>query len=271
MSTGTYVRTSGIDRIVDTFLASSQGRKQIVSLGAGSDTRYFRLKEKYAELDLVYHELDFEENNLSKIARIQSQDFQQPATRLCNLDFTKLTTEGGNLDLNDYHIRALDLRQIPTEISWLDQTLPTLLISECCLIYLSPDEADQVLSKFVTCLESVPTAIVIYEPIHPDDPFGKTMVRNLVSRGIYLQTLEKYADLAHQRERLRNLNFNARAADIDYIWREWIDQHEKERVDKLEWMDEVEEFVLLAKHYCLCWGWKNWPNQTGWLSLTAPE
>jgi [phosphatase 2A protein]-leucine-carboxy methyltransferase len=43
---GTYLRSSGLDELVDSFLelATRQGRKaQIVSLGAGSDTRYWRL------------------------------------------------------------------------------------------------------------------------------------------------------------------------------------------------------------------------------------
>lgn len=42
---GTYVRTSAIDRLVEGFLRSGGNalKKQIVSVGAGSDTRFWRL------------------------------------------------------------------------------------------------------------------------------------------------------------------------------------------------------------------------------------
>lgn len=42
---GSYARTTGIDRIVKDFIGWSDSRScQIISLGAGSDSRYFELK-----------------------------------------------------------------------------------------------------------------------------------------------------------------------------------------------------------------------------------
>jgi hypothetical protein len=43
---GTYARCKSIDNIVEWFInrKTSHGRKQIISLGAGFDTRYFRFK-----------------------------------------------------------------------------------------------------------------------------------------------------------------------------------------------------------------------------------
>ncbi|KAJ3331409.1 carboxy methyl transferase for protein phosphatase 2A, partial [Kappamyces sp. JEL0680] len=43
---GTYARVHGIDQIIDRFLGQAAAPSQIVSLGAGSDTRYFTLKKK---------------------------------------------------------------------------------------------------------------------------------------------------------------------------------------------------------------------------------
>lgn len=101
------------------------------------------------------------------------------------------------------------------------------------------------------------------------------MVSNLVTRGIHLQTLEKYADPIQQTQRLSKLftdaqSFGSDAADIDFIWQEWIDEKEKERVDRLEWMDEVEEFVLLAKHYCIAWGWRGFEDNV-WHTIPTPK
>lgn len=271
IDTGTYIRTTAIDTIVDTFLSSCTGRRQIVSLGAGSDTRYFRLRQAGKHKDFVYHELDFRENNASKIARLQSPSCAQAVQSLCNIDLNSAQVRDGELILHDYNIHAVDLRQISGNTGWLDKSLPTLLISECCLIYLKPDEADAVLDHFAEQLPDVPLAIVIYEPFRSNDAFGQTMSRNLLTRGIVLQTIEKYSDEAQQRQRLKQRKLEARSADTNRIWNSWISDDEKARIDQLEWLDEIEEFVLLAKHYCVTWGWRGFEDQTSWQLLMSSQ
>jgi [phosphatase 2A protein]-leucine-carboxy methyltransferase len=45
INVGTYLRTQGIDHIVDQFLeAAGEEGGQIVSLGAGSDSRFWKLR-----------------------------------------------------------------------------------------------------------------------------------------------------------------------------------------------------------------------------------
>ena len=189
-----------------------------------------------------------------------------------------------SLHTPDYHIHAVDLRSLPGAslhssdttsalTSYIETNLPTLLISECCLIYLSPIDATAVLSHFTSLFSSSPASspslgIIIYEPIRPHDPFGRTMVSNLTARGIHLQTLNSHATLSAQRKRLRNHGFDREtpgtvagggngAADVDFIYTSWIDEREKDRVEGLEWMDELEEWRLLMRHYCVVWGWRD--------------
>jgi len=293
ISSGTYIRTSGIDRVVDTFLLSHpHGKKQIISLGAGSDTRFFRLRQKQPQADIVYHELDFDSNTRSKINRLQTPSVAGAIKSLCGVDLRSpsfhYSQDSSSLASSTYYIHPQDLRQLPgsqVTLPGIDTALPTLVISECCLIYLSPEDADAVLGLFTNLFPpKTPLAIVIYEPIRPHDAFGRTMVSNLTARGIQLQTLEKYAGLKEQKERLNTFGFGessesenqpgsggAEAADIDFIWRKWIDEVEKERIEGLEWMDEVEEFVLLAKHYAIVWGWRAFPGEHTWLGLHVQD
>jgi [phosphatase 2A protein]-leucine-carboxy methyltransferase len=188
--------------------------------------------------------------------------------------------DGTILSSQEYYIHSLDLRELASnnpKLVGVDTKLPTLIISECCLIYLPPPDADGVLRYFSEQFgDHTPLAIVIYEPIRPHDPFGETMVRNLMERGIQLQTLEKYAGLDEQRARLQTYGFGgrddileagARAVDINFIWQHWVPTEEKERVEGLEWMDEVEEFVLLAQHYCISWGWRAFEKDFSWKEL----
>lgn len=221
--------------------------------------------------DLIYHEIDFPVNTAAKIKAIHSSPLLQRVLRNDSgtgiAEDVRISDTGDALHSPRYHIHPLDLRllstttpeQIPT-LQGIDTTLPTLLISECCLIYLAPDQADSVVHHFTQTLfpPTTPLGLIIYEPIRPDDPFGRTMVSNLAARGIHLQTLNKYASLDAQRRRLREQGFEGgqASADVDFIWERWVSEEEKERVAGLEMLDEMEEWRLLAGHYCVAWGWR---------------
>jgi [phosphatase 2A protein]-leucine-carboxy methyltransferase len=293
MNRGSYVRTTAIDRIVDTFLATHEGQKvQIVSLGAGSDTRYFRLHQTHRRrsLNLVYHEYDLAQNVQAKIARLRRPEFVTALNKETSLDWPSPLSSPPSRDSGTdpsftqgfYSLQTLDLRSLPPtsddagsqppQISAIEPDLPTLLISECCLCYLPPELAVSALHFFTKAWfpPSTPLSCVIYEPTRPFDAFGRTMTSNLASRGISLPTLEKYNDLNAQKERLRKAGFTeqagatgdgiagAEAVDLDFVWKHWIGEEEREIVEGLEWMDEVEEFELLGKHYVVAYGWRGY-------------
>ena len=72
-----------------------------------------------------------------------------------------------------------------------------------------------------------------------------------------MPTLEVYRQPADQEVRLRDAGFEqVRQMTVDTIWQRWVESDEKERVDGLEGLDEVEEWKLLAGHYIIAWGWK---------------
>ncbi|KAJ6261797.1 hypothetical protein Dda_2596 [Drechslerella dactyloides] len=263
---GTYVRTSTIDRLVADFLSKpTKSMKQIISLGAGSDTRFFRFIPGQSR-PFLYHELDFPVVTTRKIKSIQQgQDFILGMSCFGEPNI-KVDLEAGSLQSQYYYIHPIDLRTvkpgspIPEHI---DPTLPTLFISECCLIYLSPNEADDIFRWIVQSFgqasetKSNSVGIILYEPIKGGDGFGLTMIENLAVRGIVLKTLHKYSSLERQIARMQALGFTSGngACDINYIHNKWIEAREMERIDKLELLDEREEWTMLAQHYCVAWGW----------------
>ena len=201
-----------------------------------------------------------------------------------------------------YHIHPVDLRSLASlrdgdEKSdktsrdilqrTVDTTLPTLLISECCLVYLPPDEADGVVHYFTDTLFSSSSSsssssngtslgLIVYEPIRPYDSFGRVMISNLSKRGIHMQTIRRYESLGAQRQRLRDQGFDRGqgASDIDFIWERWVSEEEKERVAGLEMLDEVEEWRLLARHYCVAWGWRGHDSDSsfdGWMDVEGQQ
>ncbi|KAJ6166254.1 hypothetical protein N7485_009498 [Penicillium canescens] len=295
---GTYVRTTAIDQLVARFLGPYSPevrtpKKQIISLGAGSDTRVFRLLSSRQVPDFVYHEIDFAVNTAAKIRAIRSAPIMQ---RTLGIDSEKDTNSsvtvseaGDALHSSAYHVHPVDLRSLAGSsdpgaiLPGVDTSLPTLLISECCLIYLSPTEAEEVVSFFTKRLFGTedpqaqsPLGLILYEPIRPNDSFGQVMVSNLAARGIQLQTLHRYASLEAQRGRFREQGFGngQAAADIEFIWKQWISEEEKERVAGLEMLDEMEEWQLLARHYCIAWGWRDREDVAafaGWKDLEAQQ
>ena len=48
----------------------------------------------------------------------------------------------------------------------------------------------------------------------------------------------------------------SRGANVNELWEFGVKQPEKERVAGLEMLDEVEEWALLAAHYCVICGWR---------------
>ncbi|KAF2807771.1 leucine carboxyl methyltransferase [Mytilinidion resinicola] len=262
LNRGTYVRTTGLDQLIHQFLTTAPGSpKQIISLGAGTDTRYFRLLSAYPSLNLTYHEIDFPCNTSSKIAAIQ----RSPAILSLLSHPPTISTDGTSLSTPTYNITALDLRTLasptPPPLPNLNPSTPTLLLSECCLVYLPPTTASDILTTLTThhLSPTTPCALVLYEPVRPHDAFGRTMVSNLKSRNIHLHTLATYPDLASQITRLKTAGFDAGQGGVDtgFVWREWVSEAEKERVGALEMLDEFEELGLLLGHYCVCWGWRD--------------
>lgn len=259
--TGTYVRTTAIDKLVDRFIDSSSEKKQIISLGAGSDTRYLRIKSTNptTALSLIYHEFDFAAVTSRKIAALLKGEPSLAASLLADPGL-KIDVTTGSFTSPSYSIHPLDLRSLHPGCALpagIDKTLPTLFISECCLIYLAPTEADNIL-KWVTTDFTSSVGLILYEPIGGEDAFGKVMIQNLAARGIVLKTLKKYSSLERQKERLRILGFNEGqdAADVEFLYENWVSKSEKERIAKLEMLDEMEEWQLLARHYCVAWGWR---------------
>lgn len=90
------------------------------------------------------------------------------------------------------------------------------------------------------------------------------MVLNLAARGIVLQTLRKYGSLEAQAARMKAYGFEGSGgADVNELWNKGVDEKEKGRVAGLEMVDEVEEWELLAGHYCVAWGWRG-EGWDGW-------
>ncbi|OWZ50778.1 leucine carboxyl methyltransferase 1 [Cryptococcus neoformans A2-102-5] len=207
INVGTHHRTWGIDLLVDRFLQS--GGKQVVSLGAGSDTRFWRLMSRATPPDLAkYVEIDFPHLTSPKAQRIArhrklSQYLDSPLDPSATTTTAmpppgqhsyKVSKGGTQLSSPLYTLIPLDLRPSPSEpassissilthhiLPQLDPNLPTLFLAECLFPYMSPDDSKEIIKWFGETFHSC--IGVVYEMVGLDDSFGNVMRRNLaVSR-----------------------------------------------------------------------------------------
>jgi hypothetical protein len=132
----------------------------------------------------------------------------------------------------------------------LDPTLPTLVITECVLVYVEQQFVLQLCSALSALLAEA--AWMSYDMISPHDAFGKTMQRNLSSAGYSIPGFAQCPDLAAHVDQFVGSGWDAcRSCTMLQCYKDLVSATEQERVGKIERFDEFEEWNLLMSHYCL--------------------
>ncbi|CAD6580647.1 MAG: carboxy methyl transferase for protein phosphatase 2A [Tremellales sp. Tagirdzhanova-0007] len=276
INVGTHHRTYAIDFLVDRFFAT--GGKQVVSLGAGSDTRFWRLMSRSRPPGLVrYVELDFPNVTSLKAQRISrspqlSSSLNNPSASTPSSSPPSTpqafnVSQGGTcLSSTIYKLLPLDLRESPSSslnrhlLPHLDPKLPTIFLAECVFCYMRPDESREVIRWFGERFERCCGAV--YEMCGLEDTFGNVMKRNLASRGLSLPGAEPFRDTQSQAARFLDTTLGEGVFQMSGAKSLWeirnrvIAKHELARIAKLEHLDEIEELRLVLSHYCVAWGTK---------------
>eukprot|EP00052_Salpingoeca_macrocollata_P018451 m.151682 g.151682 ORF g.151682 m.151682 type:complete len:217 (+) comp20701_c0_seq12:171-821(+) len=158
-----------------------------------------------------------------------------------------------------HHMLAQDIRK-PAELvqklteKGVDFSAPTICISECVLVYLPPEDTRGLLQALASAFTEM--FYLNYEQINPHDSFGKMMLRNLRTRGCALLGLEACPDLAAQKQRFLAAGFGqADALDMNGVYLR-LEEDDRKRIERIEMLDEMEEWQLICAHYCISWAAK---------------
>jgi O-methyltransferase involved in polyketide biosynthesis len=157
----------------------------------------------------------------------------------------------GNLRSRNYHLIGSDLRYLTRNLLLelgMDDSMPTLVISECCLIYLQVEQSNALIREMNGFFKNC--GFIVYEQIGPHDAFGKMMIRNLTEREITLFGIYEYPTLEAQKERWQSLGFSqVQGWNMLDALKEFISQSTIDLWDSKERLDEVEEWILFCRHY----------------------
>ncbi|KAL0963953.1 hypothetical protein UPYG_G00315730 [Umbra pygmaea] len=248
---GYYVRWKAVDYCVKQFLRVTEScpRRQVLTLGAGFDSLYFRLHAEGALKGVVIFELDFPEVSRRKGVLISNN------TRLkeCLGSFTASLTGPVYVLGDQYRLLGVDVRetqQVEETLrgAGLDCNAPTLILSEVVLTYLETQWSDAVIVWASRLLAQ--SLFVMYEQIRPQTPFGRVMQSHFLKLNSTLHALRPYPDVAAQTQRFLDRGWEQCVClDINDFYLGLIPEKERCRVESLEPFDEFEEWHNKCCHY----------------------
>lgn len=278
----------------DTSDVKVKGRRQVVVLGAGRDTTYLRYRfgnlkgfEEQLEWFEVDHPFVMEQKAHSWLCNCapEGYNYKYEMNGATGVSYRALFLKQNESDITDsnYHLIGHDLRSPPASLfeklldpfHGYDRSIPTIFVMECVMMYL-PDKASWDLLRCISSngVEETPSTqidmfvtIALYDPIPNNDRFGQVMLNNLQKRGITRQTnedgeqreqlsLEKTSSLSDHLGRLNKCGFDIAVGChmMDAYDHGVVSIDDRRRAARCEMLDELEEFMLLMRHYCLCVG-----------------
>ncbi|XP_054268298.1 leucine carboxyl methyltransferase 1-like [Macrosteles quadrilineatus] len=251
---GYFARVKGVGMLLNKVLKKTGQKCQIINLGAGFDTLYWRLK------DMGYTVVNFTEIDFPSVTSKKCFYIKRNKTLLDEIyvEDGEVRLSATDLHAGNYHVVGADLRNLAEVQHKLAQAeisfdIPTIFIAECVLVYIETALVSQLLSWIVSAF---PTAFFInYEQVNMGDKFGQVMMNNLRARGCPLAGVEACHSLDSQMQRFVGTGWDgARAWDMVQVYNT-IPASDRQRIEQLEFLDEQELLTQLFQHYCVVVGW----------------
>ncbi|KAK5650367.1 hypothetical protein RI129_001396 [Pyrocoelia pectoralis] len=251
---GYFARVKGVESFIHKFIKKVGSAGQIINLGSGFDTLYWKLKDDGIRI-ANFIEIDFPSVTAKKCYIIKQN--KRLLDKIYEQD-GEVKLSATDLHAGTYHLIGADLRNIGELETKFQQAeinfgSPTLFISECVLVYIENDCINRLLSWTASKFKSA--LFVNYEMCNMNDTFGDVMLGNLRARGCTLAGIAACKNLDTQRNRFLDNNWQgSKAWDMVQVYYA-LPTSERQRIEKLEFLDEQELLIQLFQHYCICLGW----------------
>lgn len=139
------------------------------------------------------------------------------------------------------------------KISEVNFDRPTIFLAECVLVYMEPKNCFNLLRALSDKFANA--AFINYEQVNMNDRFGDVMLANLRARGCTLAGVESCLSLDSQVNRFRECGWSgAKAWDMIQVYNS-LPTGERQRIERIEMLDERELLDQLFQHYCITVGW----------------
>jgi len=255
-----------VDHICE--VTGAKTKMQVVNLGAGFDTLFWRLLDHLDQSSRSHILNSFVDVDLLEVSAKKCM-----AVRKSKLLIAKVAGDGNeevrfsrtDLHGSKYHVVAANFTDLNTlekklnECGGFDYNLPTIFISECVLVYIEPTKTTSFLQWAATKFHSS-VGLINHEQLNIFDKFGQVMMDNLSQRGCSLPGIEACRDKNSHVHRLVSAGWhNAVCWTMNEIYG-LLPRNEVERAERIEFLDERELVNQLFEHYCVSFGWKSGPD-----------
>ncbi|TDH65710.1 hypothetical protein CCR75_005366 [Bremia lactucae] len=269
---GYYLRHVAMTRCIELFLTQfkTSTHINIVSLGAGFDTLFFRLLHQrsfaghiaFAEVDCdaivcVKTKLLNDDNvrvglfpnNLKNL--VIATPVHSNVSWQCHVpsaSYSLIACDLGDTQLFDTTFTA----------TGADRSVPTLILAECVVSYLAPEHGTELLQYLSTTFSR--GSIVLYDPIalkasdkDDSEAFSSTLQDYFAIKGCTLRGVREFQTAVdHARRFLASAQWqNCRILDMNSVFATCTTIEEKRRITSLEPFDEFADWVLCNAHYAL--------------------
>mmetsp|Transcript_11616 Transcript_11616/g.17446 ORF Transcript_11616/g.17446 Transcript_11616/m.17446 type:complete len:400 (-) Transcript_11616:71-1270(-) len=286
MNKGYYARHRCYRELLRKFLDLTIDNKdrQVVILGSGFDSLALNLVGVSTSQNIRTYEIDFPEMIKRKVDAISNfivpschelQNAIKSAVQVADKMENFYRFSFMNFFCADISVRN-DVDRLLSDLVRLggfDRSAPTLILSECVLVYMdsvASSYLSQSLLSFLQNRDEKANPVCIwasYDMVNPYDRFGETMLMNIRRRGLPIPGFTQYPTLSSQENRFLSIK-DIIPPTNRYRWvcksRTMLDIYnrnlegvgvisaqERLRVEKLEMLDEVEEWNLLMSHYSM--------------------
>lgn len=166
-----------------------------------------------------------------------------------------------------YHLIGHDLRLPPSHLfsslqsshHGFDPSVPTLFVMECVQMYM-PESSAMSLLREISSMCGANALLALYDPILGSDGFGRVMEQHLTRAGVVAPPAKDSNDqlcltasrtLDSQLDRLFGCGWNTVVGcDMLAAYDTVVDAEQRRKANTVEMLDEVEEWVLIMRHYC---------------------
>jgi len=256
---GYYARVKGFAFLIDKFLEACDTKVQMINLGAGFDTLYWRLVDEGKPIK-NFVEVDFNAVTARKCYLIKRHRdlLKQVTDSEGEVRLSKTDLHG-----NRYHLVSADFSNVQNlksklEECEIDYQCPTLVMAECALVYADSGKVEKLVEWLASAFTSA--TFINYEQFNMNDRFGSVMLDNLLSRGCSLSGVSACKDAQTQTSRFTSNGWqSATCWNMNEVY-SLLPQGDVSRVERIERLDEKELLQQLFHHYCITVARKNSPN-----------
>ncbi|KAE9337656.1 hypothetical protein PR003_g11900 [Phytophthora rubi] len=283
---GYYLRHVAITRCVELFLSqyATSTEVNIVSLGAGFDTLFFRLLEQREFAGkMSFAEVDCDAIVSAKTKLLNDEDVRAGLFPKDAENLSVVATADGKVAWQcrvpsaTYSLISCDLGDkerldVTLHAAGVDRSLPTLVLAECVVSYLAPEKGTMLLRWVAEAFPN--SSIALYDPIglqaseegdgnnatdsdkNPREEtgaFGSTLQRYFAVKGCTLRGARGFRTAADHARRLLALAHwkRCRILDMNGVFAACTTAEEKRRLATLEPFDEFADWMLCNAHYAI--------------------